>query len=564
MRRRTRWALAAAIAAFLLVGGGLLLLRLTGTPPGEVLELFAEGGEKILREPMRPVRGTTRVLVFALDGVGAEELRTAIAGGGAPNIAALLGPATADPDLYAHAYAAPGVLSILPSTTIAAWTSLFTGEPPARTGVPGNEWFVREEMRFYAPAPVTVTETGDALSIYTDDLLGQAIRVPTVFERISVRSFVSLSQIHRGADLLTTPGLSNLDDVVGAVARGIVSDDEVEQEAFVELDRAAIENLIESLDEHGIPDLQVVYFPGVDLYTHVAERPIPDQLEYLREVIDPAVGELAAYYRGRGASDDLWVLFVSDHGHTPVISDERHALGTEADDDPPRLLERTGFRMRPFVLEPADDELDYQAAVAYQGAFAYVYLADRTTCAEPGTGCDWNRPPRLEEDVLPVVRAFDAANRTGTGAPKLRGTLELIFAREPRAPGVDALPFQIWDGSRLVPIAAYLAADPRPELLDLEPRLAGLAAGPYGHRAGDVLLLTRSGTHLPIEERFYFSGVYRSWHGSPTSQDSRIPLIVARPGGSGEAARERVRAAVGHDPSQLDVAALIVALLGGD
>ena len=53
---------------------------------------------------------------------------------------------------------------------------------------------------------------------------------------------------------------------------------------------------------------------------------------------------------------------------------------------------------------------------------------------------------------MPVVRAFDRANRNGTGVPQLRGTLDLIFARQPRPTSQEALPFQVWDGTRLVPV----------------------------------------------------------------------------------------------------------------
>jgi hypothetical protein len=234
------------------------------------------------------------------------------------------------------------------------------------------------------------------------------------------------------------------------------------------------------------------------------------------------------------------------------------------EEDPPALVERAGFRMRPLVLEPAEDERDYQATLAYQGAFAYVYLADRSTCPAEGEVCDWNRPPRLEEDVLTVVKAFDDANRTGAGAPKLRDALDLIFARDPRPPTEDAQPFQIWDGDALIPVGEYLDRNPRPDLLHLEARLEGLAAGPYGHRAGDVLLLAKSGAHRPIDDRFYFSGLYRSWHGSPTDQDSRIPLIIARPTMTGDAIRDFVRGAIGDSPSQLDVTPLVEALLSAE
>src|SRR5690606_5195930 len=132
-----------------------------------------------------------------------------------------------------------------------------------------------------------------------------------------------------------------------------------------------------------------------------------------------------------------------------------------------------------------------------------------------------------------VASAFYQANETGAAVPALRGTIDLIFAREPRGPGEDALPFQVFDGESLVPVADFLRANPRPELLELEARLDDLATGPFGHRAGDLLLLARTGMERPIEDRYYFSGEYRSWHGSPGAQDSRITLAIARQGLSG-------------------------------
>ncbi|HEU0300738.1 MAG TPA: alkaline phosphatase family protein [Longimicrobium sp.] len=550
-----------ALIAGVLVAGAAGVLYWQGNAPGEIAELLGEGGEKVLRDPMRPARGAPRVIVFALDGVGDGELRQAIAAGAMPRVAALLGRET-EPRLYEHGWAAPGVLSILPSTTYAAWASVFTGQPAARTGIPGNEWFAREEMRFYAPAPTSVTQHQHALEVFSDQLMDRLLRAPTVYERAGVRAYVSLQAYHRGADLLTVPRPSSYGRMVREAAKGIADDDETaSQGAYRELDDQAVESLLESIRGHGVAELQVVYFPGVDLYTHVAENPLPDQLRYLRNVIDPAVGELLDAYRGAGALESTWVMFVADHGHTPVLPDDRHALGAEGADEPPQLLRQAGFRVRAPELELDEEEQDFQAVVAYQGAMAYVYVADRSTCPRPGTRCDWRRPPRMEQDVLPVVRAFHQASRTGTGAPALRGAIDLVFARQPRPPGRDALPFQVWNGERLVPVSAYLSGTPRPDLLDLERRLQGLAAGPYGHRAGDVLLLARSGMEVPIEERFYFSGRYHSWHGSPSAQDSEIPLLVIHPGTSGAAIRDRVRRAAGDRPDQLGITSIILDLL---
>lgn len=550
------------IVGTLALGTGLAAAYLLlGQPPvGEMLGIVTSGGERVLREPMRPAGSGPRVLVFALDGVGDEEFLASLRSGRAATIASLMG-AEEQPRVFTHGYAAPDVLSILPSTTMAAWSSLFTGAVAARTGVPGNEWFVREEMRYYAPAPVSVKGHEHALESYTDGLVGNALRVPTVFERADVRSYVSLSQVYRGADLLIMPSADLLAGLMTTAVQGLGDEETVEQDAYAELDRAATENLVEAIETHGVADLQVVYFPGIDLYTHVAERPLETQRAYLAEVVDPAIGSVLEAYRRGGALEDTYILFVADHGHTPVLNDERHALGTGEPAGPVTLLEQAGFRVRPGTLEVGEEERDFQATVAYQGTFAYVYLADRSTCPSEGEVCDWSSPPRLQEDVLPVAQAFHAADRTGSGAPGLQGTLDLVLAREPRPPAEDALPFQVWDGEALRPIGEYLDRNPRPDLLDFERRMRGLAEGPYGHRAGDVLLIARSGAERPVEERYYFSSRYHSWHGSPEGQDSRIPLVLAHPRESGADLRERVGAVMGDDPRQETITDLILDLL---
>jgi hypothetical protein len=557
MKARWKWAGAAVVTV---VVGALGYMQYKGFKPAEVAELLAEEGERVLREPLRPVRGAPRVLVFALDGVGEDELLDAVASGRAPQLATLLGRSLGD-GVFEHGYAATNVLSVLPSTTLAAWSSVFTGAPPAETGVPGNEFFIREQLRYVAPAPVSSTGHEDVLRVYNDDLIGSVLAVPTLYERANVRTHVALSHLYRGADVLILPELSDFVEIAAAMAAGLTGDDDPESGEYAELDDESVEMSIEAMAQHGVPDLQVIYFPGVDLYTHVAREPLARQREYVTDVIDPAIARVLEAYRAAGALEDTYIVFVSDHGHTPVLDDDRHALGSDGDDEPTSLIERAGYRLRDNAVT-IDTTSDFQAAVAYQGALAYVYVADRSTCAESGTPCDWARPPRLEEDVLPLVRAFDAANRTGALVPELRGTLDLIFARAPTPTGSDALPFEVWDGTQLVPVADWLAANPRPDLPELDARLRGLGAGPYGHRAGDILLLTRSGAHRPIEDRFYFSGRYRSWHGSPESQDSRIALVVAGGGRSGTELRDVVGSAAGATPTQLDVTRIILALLG--
>jgi len=562
--RAKRWGVVTTGLALLAAAGMYWLLR-PGPPTRETLteavELAATGGDRVLREPMRPLTRGPRVLLFALDGVGATEFQQAVLENASGSIHTLLGPRRGE-HLFAHGVSVPGALSILPSTTVAAWASVYTGQPPARTGVPGNEWFDRGEVRFYAPAPVSVQAKEDVLHTFTDGLVGKALKVPTLFELADVRAFVSLAHVYRGADLFTTPEPGAAADVFVDFARGLVGVPDIERETYSDLDQKSVTHLLENIQRYGVPRLQVVYFPGVDLYTHVARDALEQQRHYVREVLDPLVGRVLDAYAQAGVLDDTYVLFVSDHGHTPVLSDDRHALSAEGDDEPTTVLEHAGFRLRPLKLEVEPQARDFQAVVAYQGAMAYVYLADRSTCPEAGQRCDWSRPARLEEDVLPVARAFHRANHQGEGVAQMKGALDLIFARAGSRPDEDAPPFQVFDGERLVPLPDYLAAHPRPGLLNLTERLEQLGAGPQGHLSGEVLLLARTGLERPLSERYYFAGHYRSWHGSPSAQDSRVTFVVARRGEDGAQVQARVAPVVGPQPSLLHVTPLVRELLG--
>src|SRR5690606_34020493 len=98
----------------------------------------------------------------------------------------------------------------------------------------------------------------------------------------------------------------------------------------------------------------------------------------LKDVTDPLIGDLLTVYRDAGALESTYVVVVADHGHTPVVPHDRNALGTEGEDEPAAVLEHAGFRVRPWDISEGGGA--YQAAFAYQGFIAFVYLADRSTC----------------------------------------------------------------------------------------------------------------------------------------------------------------------------------------
>lgn len=517
-------------------------------------------GDERERQPVRAPRGPPYVLIFALDGVNHDQMMEALRSGKMPKVSALLG-APRENGIYEHGDAVPNAVSILPSTTVAAWSSIFTGVGPALDGVPGNEWFVREHMQFLAPAPISVKETDDTRRAIAEDLVGKALQVPTLFQMVSGPAYVSLNDVHYGADFFTTVTSEAFATLMGEFVAAKLEGPSVQQNTYAQLDQDSVPKVIDILRRQGIPTVQVVYFPGIDLYTHLADDPLHAQVDYLSHVTDPAIGKVLAEYRREGVLDDTYIIFISDHGHTPVLKDERHALGAHPELTAPGLLRSLGFRVRPDQLTLSEAQSDYQAVLAYQGAMAYVYLADRSSCMPPNQTCNWGNPPRFEQDVMPVVRAFYNENREGRAFPALKGTLDLVFARKPVPLTQEASEYQIYDGAKLISIADYLRHHPRPDLIQLERRMRWLSAGPYGHRAGDVLLLAKSGLGRPINDRYYFSAPYNSWHGSPSEQDSHIVLIVARANLDGQQLRQKIAHTLGKEPSQIDVVPLIRALL---
>ena len=514
----------------------LSCLALSGCAAVQVAKLGAIGDRRQLRDrpdgqrPSSPDKPP--ILLLALDGVSRDLLYELLRRGALPNLATLLGGADGR---FAHAYFEEHLLSTLPSSTMAAWMTTMTGVAPAVHGVTGNEFFVRETRTLACPAPVSFSSAAPTLSIYTEDYLDQLGASPTVYERMretdpDLLVWVAMHNVYRGADRLL---LAKKAAIVNAfegfieveVQRHLASKES--RRIYSDLDTGVITKVVDDLERGPIPDVLTIYLTGTDLYAHVAEEgPDPARTAYLVEVLDPLLGKLAQALQARRALADRWIVVTSDHGHTQVVHDDVHALSTKAE-NPPSILERSGFRVRPFKQTVSSDD-PFSAVLAYGGAMAYVYLADRSACPGEKEVCDWKRPPRYAEDVLAAAEAFYQNNEDGSIVPKMRGALDMILVRRPKPYEEIDLPFEVYlGGGKTSSVDAWLRDHPHPTYVALDARLRDLAVGLHGERAGDLLLLAHNGDRDKPEARYYFASPYRSWHGSPSKQDSEIPLIVA-------------------------------------
>jgi predicted AlkP superfamily pyrophosphatase or phosphodiesterase len=514
------------------------------------------------------------ILFLPFDGVGRDLLYEMLREEQLPELTDLL---AGEGENFPHAHFDETLLSTMPSSTMAAWTTTITGLPPAEHGVTGNEFFIREDCRLAAPAPVSFQDAKPTIEIYTDGYLNSLVKVPTVYQRMREREpniliWVALHQLYTGADRLL---FATSTVMAHALEEGLVKttkkvaktatlqENPPDRSMFQMLDEDVVNKVESALDDDddSVPDVLTVYLTGTDLYAHVAEEgPERAQRAYLREVVDPAIGKLADALRDRDALSDRWVVVTSDHGHTPVRNDHKHALYTEGDDSPPGLMKKAGYRVRPFKMK-VDSDVKFDAVLTEGGAAAYIYLADRSTCSESKQVCDWRKPPRYDEDVLPLAEALHRNNLDGSLAPRMKGTLDLILTRRPRPFSEKDAPFEVYVGDRkTMPLSAYLAQHPHPTYVEVESRLNDLAVGQYGERAGDIMLLAHNGDRDIPDERYYFASPYRSWHGSPSRMDSEIPFIVASPRFSSQQIKERVAGILGPKPRQQKVTDVLLDL----
>ena len=378
-----------------------------------------------------------RAVIIDVDGMRRDTFEQAYQNGSLPNFQRI----------FARALWFDNASSVLPTVTMAAQASIFTGTAPARHGVPGNQWFDRNEGRL-----IDYMSPGGLICVYAVTLLGGAecagglgnahLLAPTIYEaaaQAGLTSAVYFSQYWKGAARAAPPTLAEM--------VSFLAGSPIDWDAF---DSEMAGRAITDLESNGLPPLLTLYFAGTDGIGH--KDGIAGQIPYLSGTIDPLLGNILDAIE---SLDPWWrentmFVLVSDHGRTDLV---------------------------PYT-EDLVLQSDLQAAlpdgstIAENGGMAYIYLEQPDLVDLPSLAAALAQDARLSPVVASVrVRGPDDSPRDG----------DLIVALQP----VHYFPSTAGIGSNHGSV--YTA--------DLNvPLLVAMPGGAGGHAADAVSITQVAGT----------------------------------------------------------------------
>jgi hypothetical protein len=264
-----------------------------------------------------------------------------------------IGPALADGRLATlRALAARGSyrdsVTIFPSITPAATTSIVTGHYPACTGIVGASWYDegQQQVAYYGDDFWVIAREGfrTFLRDFLVGLNGDRLRAPTLFERVerAGRTAACLNYlIFKGARehtvkmpwlLSLLPGVPRTETIKGPtvlclgdfVATRTLRGKPLEDvggvlHRFGMDDRSTAELLCEMAEDAAFPDFTVAYFADNDYTSHEVG---PEKALPVVVAVDQALNRM---FEAAGGMDrfleDTFVVVTSDHGHCDIEKD---------------------------------------------------------------------------------------------------------------------------------------------------------------------------------------------------------------------------------------------------
>jgi hypothetical protein len=236
-------------------------------------------------------------------------------------------------------------VTIFPSITPAATTSIATGVYPAEHGIAGASWYdePREEIAYYGDDFWVIAREGfgEFLNDFLLRLNGDRLRSPTLFELVEQtgRTAACLNYlVFRGrfphqvripglmaalpgvpfTETVEGPSTLCLGDFVGT--RSPAGRKLNEKSGLLHrfgMDDASTGQMLQDLAAEGFPDFTIAYFADNDYRSHevgpVAALPVVERIDRMLACAFDAAGGL-----DRVLSDTV-VIVTSDHGHCEVL-----------------------------------------------------------------------------------------------------------------------------------------------------------------------------------------------------------------------------------------------------
>jgi hypothetical protein len=243
-------------------------------------------------------------------------------------------------------------VTIFPSITPAATTSIITGTYPAEHGIAGASWYdeTRQEVAYYGDDFWTISKQGYGtfLRDFLVSLNGDRLKAPTLFELVErtgrraacVNYLVfrgnSVHQVNVPWAMALLPGVPLNETVNGPsllclgdfvtppTRRGKVEDRGGLLHRFGMDDASGAVMLCELASAGALGDFTVAYFADNDYESHNVgpHRALP-----VVERVDEALG---AMFDAAGGFErfmrETCVIVTSDHGHCEVLADEARAV----------------------------------------------------------------------------------------------------------------------------------------------------------------------------------------------------------------------------------------------
>jgi predicted AlkP superfamily pyrophosphatase or phosphodiesterase len=456
-------------------------------------------------------------------------------------------------------------VSIFPSITPAATSSIITGCYPSEHGIEGAAWFqaTSGEIAYYGDDLWVIGREG--VGAFIDDFLlrlnGDHLRAPTLFELVerAGRQAASLNYlVYRGLHphrlrvprvLAMLPGVQRTHLVngpsqlyLGTLADAPPGRRRKRQPAGGPLHRFGMDDagtgvLLDALFESGpLPDFTVAYFPDNDFQSHARG---PAAAVDALDRVDMMLG--GAFERAGGLDRVLRetaIVITSDHGHCEVLDDESRAVVPL--DELLKDVVRIGRLGAPWQAE--DDVM-----ICPNMRAAQIYFRDQARTHLGGVVTRLLEIPGVDQVMW---RLDGPAAHAAYVVMSHAGRLE--FARE--ASGARTLrdPFGgtwCWRGDAAV---LDLVVDDRGvSYRDYPNAFERIAGALDSEHSGDLWVTAKPGAEFQVPGGAAHVG--GSSHGSLHALDSLSPMIVAGPQ-HGLSLPEHLRS--------IDIAPLCLELLG--